>query len=128
MLMFHYKYVVNALFCWSSRAADSKVANTLLQTPCVPWRIWDSLTSTKLIRCRKNSWASCCLLEENSGCPLLTRDFSIRGEIPFCWHCDGKTKYGKRLSMRSNLSQGGNYGTKRWLLNHNTIQLFYVEM
>lgn len=25
------------------------------------------LTSTRFTRCRKNSWASCCLLEENSG-------------------------------------------------------------
>lgn len=43
------------------------------------------LTSTRLIMCRRNSWASCCLLEENSGCPLLTRDLNIRGETPFCW-------------------------------------------
>lgn len=44
-----------------------------------------SLTSTRLMMCCRNSWASCCLLEENSRCPLLTRAFSIRGEIPFCW-------------------------------------------
>ena len=43
------------------------------------------LTSTRLIRCSRNSWASCCLLEENSGCPLLTRAFSMRGDTPFCW-------------------------------------------
>ena len=43
------------------------------------------LTSTRLMRCWRNSWASCCLFEENSGCPLLTRAFNIRGETPFCW-------------------------------------------
>lgn len=43
-----------------------------------------SLTSTRLMMCRRNSWASCCRLEENSGCPLLTRALNIRGEMPLC--------------------------------------------
>lgn len=51
------------------------------------WWFWDSaapLTSTRLMTCRRNSWASCCRLEENSGCPLLTRALNIRGEMPLC--------------------------------------------
>lgn len=45
----------------------------------------DLLTSTRFTRCKKNSWASCCLLEENSGWLLLTKALNMRGEIPFCW-------------------------------------------
>lgn len=51
------------------------------------WWFWDSaapLTSTRLMTCKRNSWASCCRLEENSGCPLLTRALNIRGEMPLC--------------------------------------------
>lgn len=55
-----------------------------------------SLTSTWLMTCRRNSWESCCLLEENSGCPLLTSALNIRGETPFCW-CWNKKVTGRRI-------------------------------
>lgn len=46
-----------------------------------------TITSTMLMKCRKNSWASCCRLVENSGCPFPMRDLNMRGAMPFCIPC-----------------------------------------
>lgn len=62
-------------------------------------------TSTRLMRCRKNFCASCCLLEENSGWPLLTRALNILREIPFGW-CWNENKGSHTQWMICNLSKG----------------------
>lgn len=41
-------------------------------------------TSSVLMKCKKNSCASCCLFVENNGCPLPIRALNICGEIPGC--------------------------------------------
>lgn len=51
------------------------------------WQIDSIITSTILMKCRKNSWASCCRLVENSGCPFPMRDLNMRGAMPFCIPC-----------------------------------------
>lgn len=50
-------------------------------------QIDSTITSTMLMKCRKNSWASCCRLVENSGCPFPMRDLNMRGAMPFCIPC-----------------------------------------
>lgn len=90
---FHVNYVLEYLSCVYFLIASKSSAqvlsyshfedNTQQWNPC-PFKV---ATSTMLMKCRKNSWASCCRLVENSGWPLPTRDLNIRGAMPSCIPC-----------------------------------------
>lgn len=67
--------------------------------------------------CRRNSWESCCLLEENSGCPLLTSALNMRGEIPFCWCWNKKGWRSHRLAAHDDGGEQTSHYSDELLVN-----------